>query len=171
MIEISFKGDTPLEALSKAAAFGLHAAEDKTVLDAARQIMKAEKGARVQSPATAPPPPTAPAQEPSKKAAKDAKPTEKPAANPPPATDAAPAQDAAESGPTAPRGKAPDGEGERVPTLEEIKDKGKEAARKYGRDAVLPLLKEFNAPRISEVAEKDRAAFIARLERLGEADA
>lgn len=150
MIEISFKGDTPLEALSKAAAFGLHAAEDKRVADAARQILAAEKQARVQAPVNEPP-----AQEPA-------------TVSPPPPeapTPAVPGPAAKESGPTAAPTETPP-----VPTAEEVRAKGIEASRKYGTAAIKPILQEFNVSRITEIAEADRAAFITRLEGLGEAN-
>lgn len=155
MIEISFKGDTPLEVLSKAAAFGLHAAEDERVADAARQIIAAEKQARVYAPAESAP---APAQEP----AADSPP---PPDSPTPA-DAAPGPAMKENGPTA----APTEENSQpVPTAEEVRAKGIEASRKYGTAAIKPILQEFNVSRITEIAEKDRAAFIARLDGLSNA--
>lgn len=167
MIEISFKGDTPLEVLSKAAAFGLHAAEDKLVADAARQIMAAEKQARVHAPAKEQPTPTqTPVQEPPvKELAADFPPSHEVPASPTPA-DAAPGPAVKENGPTV----APT-ETQPVPTAEEVRAKGIEASRKYGTAAIKPILQEFNVSRITEIAEKDRAAFIARLEGLGEANA
>lgn len=155
MIKISFKGDTPLEALSKAAAFGLHAAEDKRVADAARQIIAAEKQARVYAPAESAP---APAQEPAT------------AFPPPPAVptpaDAAPGPVVKENGPTA----APTEENPQpVPTAEEVRAKGIEASRRYGTAAVKALLQEFSVSKITEIAEKDRAAFLARLDGLSNA--
>lgn len=162
MIEISFKGDTPLEALSKAAAFGLHAAEDKLVLNAAKQIMAAEERARVQAPTSVPIQTPAPAAETPAEAPTPAAPGPDPAAGVPAA---------AKDGRTAPLTEAPTAPSAPAPSADELKKKGKDAVRKYGRDAVLPLLQEFHVSRITEIPEQERAAFIARLEGLGDANA
>lgn len=58
-----------------------------------------------------------------------------------------------------------------VPTVEQIREKGIAASRKYGKEAVVTLLQKFGASGMSAIAEKDRAAFLAELEGLGEVNA
>lgn len=58
-----------------------------------------------------------------------------------------------------------------APTAEQVRAKGIEASRKYGKEAVVAILQKFGASGMSAIAEKDRAAFLAELERLGEGNA
>ena len=66
---------------------------------------------------------------------------------------------------------APGDKPEPVPTVEQVRAKGIEASRKYGKDAVVAILQKFGASGMSAIAEKDRAAFLTALEGLGEGDA
>ena len=55
-----------------------------------------------------------------------------------------------------------------MPTMEQVRAKGIEAAKKYSNGAVKAILQKFGVGGMSALAEKDRAAFLAELERLGE---
>lgn len=162
MVEIKITGNTPLEALSSLTAFGMHCMQNKDVWDATNRILEAEKheeakkkAAMPESTASTTPPPaqTAPAPQ------HDPAPTE------------APGPAGGGNGPTAAPTEKPSGTEAPIPTAEEVTAKGREAAKKYGSAAIKPILKEFGVERMSELAEKDRAAFLARLERLGEENA
>lgn len=157
MVEIKIMGDTHLEALSSLTAFGMHCMANEKVLNAANHILEAEQQDKAGK-ATAEP------EKPPKSAAEDF-PT------PGPKTTPGAAQEA-EIGPTAPpTDTPPQKETPDIPTAEEVTIKGRDAAKKYGAAAIKPLLKEFGVDRMSELAEKDRAAFLTRLESLGENDA
>lgn len=54
-----------------------------------------------------------------------------------------------------------------VPTAEQVRAKGIEASRKYGKEAVVAILQKFGVSGMSAITEKDRAAFLAELEALG----
>ena len=58
-----------------------------------------------------------------------------------------------------------------VPTVEQVRAKGIEASRKYGKEAVVAILQKYGASGMSAIAEKDRASFLADLEGLGEGNA
>jgi len=151
MVKIEVSGNTPLEVLSSLTAFATHCMNDKQVRDAANHILEAEKHKEQQeAPATAAPQtdPTGPAAGENGRRAAPTESTaalEKPKGAPPPAG--------------------------RIPTAEEIRAKGIEAARKYGNPAVKAILQEFNVPNMTSLAESDRAAFLEKLERLGEGNA
>lgn len=141
-IEVRITGATPLEVLARITAWGLRASSEPRVYALASQIMELENKLNAYD--------------------RDGS----PAPTGPPADPPGPA--AGEPGPSAaPTEETP----ELVPTAEEVRTKGIDASRKYGTGAIRSILQEFNASRITELAEKDRAAFIARLEGLGETDA
>ncbi len=169
MVKITVTGNTPLEALSSLTAFGMHCMQNDDVCAAATRILEAEKHdekkklAAAQTKATAEaqngatqPQQEAPVQEPISDTPKSAS---APTAVPGPADGA--------NGPTAAPGEKPGP----VPTVEQVRSKGIEAFRKYGKEAVVAILKKYGASRMSAIAEKDRAAFLADLEGLGESNA
>ena len=55
--------------------------------------------------------------------------------------------------------------------MEQVRAKGIEVSRKYGKEAVVAILQKFGASGMAAIAEKDRAAFLAALEGLGEGNA
>lgn len=55
----------------------------------------------------------------------------------------------------------------KAPSLEDIRAKGIEAAKKYGQAAVKAILKEFNAENMTTLPEDKRAEFLVKLEGLG----
>lgn len=154
MVEIKITGNTPLEALSHLTAFGMHCMQNSEVSKAACRILEAEKNEERKKAATAAT--AAPPADPSGPAAGETGPT------------AAPSEKAA--APKVEEPPAPSGDA-KVPTQEEVTSKGREAAKKYGSAAIKPILQEFGVARMSELAEKDRAAFLARLESLGDGNA
>ena len=173
MVKISVTGNTPLEALSSLTAFGMHCMQNADVYAAASRILEAEKheekklaAAQAQAPTDQPqngatqPPQEAPVQEPISD-------TPKPASAPTAAPTAAPGPVDGANGQTSAPGDKP----EPVPTVEQVRAKGIEASRKYGKEAVVAILQKFGASGMSAIAEKDRAAFLAALEGLGEGNA
>ncbi len=166
MVVIKITGNTPLEALSSLTAFGMHCMQNDDVCKAANRILEAEeyaekKLAAAQSkaaPAEAQSEATRPVQE-----ATVHSDTPKTA----PAPTAAPGPADGANGPTAALAEKP----EPVPTVEQVRAKGIEASRKYGKEAVVTILKKYGAPGMSTIAEKDRAAFLADLEGLGAGNA
>ena len=169
MVEIKVTGNTPLEALSSLTAFGMHCMQNADVCAAANRILEAErheekKLAAAQAKAapkeaqngTTQAQQGVPVQEPISDTPQDAlAPTEAPG----------PADGA--NGPTPAPGDKP----EPVPTVEQVRAKGIEASRKYGKEAVVAILQKYGASGMSAIAEKDRAAFLADLEGLGEGNA
>lgn len=60
--------------------------------------------------------------------------------------------------------------------MAEVRQRGIEASRKYGKEAIVAILQKFNVSGMSAIEEKDRAAFLAELDKLdaekaGETDA
>lgn len=172
MVEIKVTGNTPLEALSSLTAFGMHCMQNSDVYAAASRILEAEKheekklaaaqakAAPVEAPSGATPPQNkTPVQEPISDTPQDP-----PAPTEPPAGPAG-----GENGQSAAPGKDP--EPGPAPTVEQVRAKGIEASRKYGKEAVVTILQKFGASGMSALAEKDRAAFLAELERLGDGNA
>lgn len=171
MVKISVTGNTPLEALSSLTAFGMHCMQNADVYAAASRILEAEKhekkklaAAQAQA-ATASAQPQEGATKPQQEA-----PVEEPISDTPkaaPAPTAAPGPADGANGQTAAPGDKP----EQVPTVEQVRAKGIEASRKYGKEAVVAILQKFGASGMSAIAEKDRAAFLTELEGLGEGNA
>ena len=169
MVKVSVTGNTPLEALSSLTAFGMHCMQNADVYAAASRILEAEKheekklaAAQAQAPTDQPqngatqPPQEAPVQEPISD-------TPKPASAP----TAAPGPVDGANGQTSAPGDKP----EPVPTVEQVRAKGIEVSRKYGKEAVVAILQKFGASGMAAIAEKDRAAFLTELEGLGEGNA
>ena len=166
MVEIKVTGNTPLEALSSLAVFGMHCLSNSDVAQAANRILEAEKHQERKLT-------VAQTQEAAAEAHTGAgtpSPVEKPISDtpkaPPPPTEA-PGPAGGESGPTP----APGDKLEPVPTVEQVRAKGIEASRKYGKEAVVAILQKFGASGMSAIAEKDRDAFLTELEGLGEDNA
>ena len=170
-IEVRITGGTPLEVLARITAWGLRASSEPRVYALASQIMELENklnaydkdgnpapsaSQEAQAPTATPPadPPGPAAGENGPSAA----PSEAPA-SPVPASEA-PKEDPA---PKPTTGKAP--------SLEAIRAKGIEAAKKYGQAAVKAILKEFNAENMTALPEDKRAEFLVKLEGLGGGDA
>lgn len=160
MVKIEITGDTPLETLASLTAFGMHCLQNEEVYAAANRILEAERhdARKVASAAT-----PAPASDP----------TPGPAETPGPA--------APKSGPKAPPTEAPtppavSADDAPAPTVAEVRQRGIEASRKYGKEAIVAILQKFNVSGMSAIEEKDRAAFLAELDKLdaekaGEPDA
>lgn len=166
MVEIKVTGNTPLEALSSLAAFGMHCMQNADIYAAANRILEAEKHQETKSV-------DAQAQETAAQAhtgADTPSPVEKPISDTPkdvpdPTEVSGPA--GGESGPTPAPGDKPNP----APTVEQVRAKGIEASRKYGKEAVVAILQKFGVSGMSAIAEKDRAAFLTELEGLGEGNA
>ena len=166
MVEIKVTGNTPLEALSSLAAFGLHCLSNSEVSQAANRILEAEKHQEKKLAA-------AQAKETAAEAHNGANTPSlvgEPISDTPkddPAPTAAPGPVDGANGPTS----APSDKPEPVPTVEQVRAKGIEASRKYGKEAVVAILQKYGVSGMSAIAEKDRAAFLADLEGLGEKNA
>ncbi len=153
-ISIKITGDTPLEALSTLTAFGMRCQLNEEVSLAARRILATERRQLAKT---------------EEQAASNESQTA-PTAPPPPAPDPEPSPGPApgENGPTAVPGEAKPGP---VPTAEEVRAKGIDASHKYGKQAIVAILKKFNVSGMSALAEGDRAAFLDELSRLGDGNA
>lgn len=165
MVKISVTGNTPLEALSSLTAFGMHCMQNADVYAAASRILEAEKHEEKKLAAA-----QAQAATEGQNGANTPSPVEEPISDTPkadPAPTAAPGPAGGGNGQTPAPGDKP----EPVPTVEQVRAKGIEASRKYGKEAVVAILQKFGASGMSAIAEKDRAAFLAELERLGEGNA
>ena len=169
-MEIKVTGNTPLEALAHLTAFGMHCMQNKDVWNAANRILEAEqheerKKAAAQAKEQPPEFPkgydVAPA-DPSGPAAGENGPTAAPSEAP---ASPAPAPEAPKEDP------APKPTTGKAPSLEAIRAKGIEAAKKYGQAAVKAILKEFNAENMTALPEDKRAEFLVKLEGLGGGDA
>lgn len=170
MVEIKVTGNTPLEALSSFTAFATHCMSNKDVWNAANRILEAEqheerKKAAAQAAEKAPDFPkdydVAPADPPGP-AAGETGPTAAPSEN------AAPAPAPASKPEDTP---APAPSGGKAPSLEDIRAKGIEAAKKHGQPAVKAILKELGAENMTALPEDKRAVFLAKLEGLGDGNA
>lgn len=166
MVKISVTGNTPLEALSSLTAFGMHCMQNADVYAAASRILEAEK--HEEKKLAAAQAQAAPAE--AHNRANTPSPVGEPISDTPkddPAPTAAPGPVDGANGQTPAPGDKP----EPVPTVEQVRAKGIEASRKYGKDAVVAILQKFGASGMSAIAEKDRAAFLTALEGLGEGNA
>lgn len=179
MIEIKITGNTPLEALASLTAFGLRCISDPDVNTAANRILEAEriketsKVSKLGTPASSMTKEEAQSMEEAAKsfdpaADKTGAPTNlqasvdlppEPYVEDPPHGDPAPAPE--------PKPK----DQPKAPTLVEVRAKGVEVAKKYGQAAVKTILDGFGVPSMTALAEHDRAAFLVKLEGLGEGNA
>ena len=170
-IEVRITGGTPLEVLARITAWGLRCCSEPRVYAFASQIMELENklnaydkdgnpapsaSQEAQAPTATPPAdPLGPA---AGENGPSAAPSEAPA-SPAPAPEA-PKEDPA---PKPTTGKAP--------SLEAIRAKGIEAAKKYGQPAIKAILKELGAENMTNLPEDKRAVFLEKLEGLGEGNA
>lgn len=172
-IEVRITGGTPLEVLARITAWGLRASSEPRVYALASQIMALEEQLKVYdkngdpvsgaAPASAssPAPASAPADSPADPPGPAAGETG-PSAAPSEGTTAAPAQ-----APAPEEAPAPKPTTGKPPSLEDIRAKGIEAAKKYGQAAVKAILKEFNSENMTALPEDKRAEFLVKLEGLG----
>ena len=152
MVKIEITGDTPLETLASLTAFGMHCLRNEDVYAAANRILEAE-------------------QHDTRKAASASTPAPAPASDPTPGPAETPGPAAPKSGPKAPPTEAPtppavSADDAPAPTVAKVRERGIEASRKHGKDAIVAILKQFGVSGMSALAEKDRAAFIAKLDEL-----
>lgn len=163
-IEVRITGGTPLEVLARITAWGLRCCSEPRVYALASQIMELEEKMKAYDKNGNPAPsaasaPAAPPADPPGPAAGETGPTAAPSEEAaPPAPAPAPAPEEA-SAPKPTTGKPP--------SLEDIRAKGIEAAKKYGQAAVKAILKEFNAENMTALPEDKRAEFLVKLEGLG----
>ena len=160
MVKIEITGDTPLETLASLTAFGMHCLQNEDVYAAANRILEAEQhDTRKAASASTPPP----------------------ASDPTPGPTETPGTAAPKFGPKAPPTEAPtppavSADDAPAPTVAEVRQRGIEASRTYGKEAIVAILQKFNVSGMSAIEEKDRAAFLAELDKLdaekaGETDA
>lgn len=170
MVKISATGNTPLEALSSLTAFGMHCMQNADICAAASRILEAEKHEEKKLAAAQAQAAPAEAHNGANAPAPEEEPiSDTPKVAPAPTAASGPADGPADgaNGQTAAPGDKP----EPVPTVEQVRAKGIEASRKYGKEAVVAILQKFRASGMSAIAEKDRAAFLTELEGLGEGNA
>ena len=145
----------PLEALANRTALGMHCMKNSEVHAAAIRILETEKNTEKKKTALAVE--TLPADPPGP-AAGETGPT------------AAPSEEAAPPAP-APipeESPAPKSATSKAPSLEDIRAKGIEAAKKHGQPAIKAILKELGAENMTNLPEDKRVLFLEKLEGLGE---
>lgn len=155
MIKVEITGENPLEVFAQTAVYGVKLLQIPEVAEASDLVMNMEKHWKATKQAVAQPDMGNPISKPTA-------PTVPPECDTlipePENPDAAPAS---EKAPTA----------EKVPTAEEVRAKGVAAGQKHGNAAVKAILKEMGVAKMSELAEGDRAAFLQKLESLGDSNA
>ena len=157
MVEIKVTGNMPLEALANLTALGMHCMKNSEVHAAAIRILETEKNTEKKKTALAVE--TLPADPPGP-AAGETGPT------------AAPSEEAAPPAP-APipeESPAPKSATSKAPSLEDIRAKGIEAAKKHGQPAIKAILKELGAENMTNLPEDKRVLFLEKLEGLGESN-
>ena len=155
MVEIKVTGNMPLEALANLTALSMHCMKNSEVHAAAIRILETEKNTEKKKTALAVE--TLPADPPGP-AAGETGPT------------AAPSEEAAPPAP-APipeESPAPKSATSKAPSLEDIRAKGIEAAKKHGQPAIKAILKELGAENMTNLPEDKRVLFLEKLEGLGE---
>ena len=155
MVEIKVTGNLPLEALANLTALGMHCMKNSEVHAAAIRLLETEKNTEKKKTALAVE--TLPADPPGP-AAGETGPT------------AAPSEEAAPPAP-APipeESPAPKSATSKAPSLEDIRAKGIEAAKKHGQPAIKAILKELGAENMTNLPEDKRVLFLEKLEGLGE---
>lgn len=158
-VEVRISGGTPLEVLAKLAAWGMRCySRDSQIQELASQILKLEEGLEFcfnDEPTSSEPP---------------ADPTGSAAGKNGPST--APSENAAPApNPKPESAHAPTPTTSKAPSLEDIRAKGIEAAKKHGQPAIKAILKELGAANMTALSEDKRAEFLAKLEGLGESNA
>lgn len=149
MIELKITGETPLEALATLTAFGCRCIVNPDVNAAANRIMEREKTELGSDPTPEPAPVAA-------TSGRNAVPGPNVPGNGQPAVPVPPVSDS-------------DGSSA-IPSAAEVRKQGIEASRKYGKEAVVTILKQFGVTGISAIAEKDRTAFLDKLAALDVGD-
>ena len=146
MVKIEITGDTPLEALASLTAFGLHCVRNPDVYAAANHILEAEKNVQKAEVVATPTSGQTDAPGPAPATSGRTVPPSDPSPTTPPAV-------SAEDAPT-------------PPTVAQVRERGIEASRKHGKEAIVAILKQFGASGMSAIAEQDRAAFLVKLDEL-----
>lgn len=146
MVKIEITGDTPLEALASLTAFGLHCVSNPDVYAAANHILEAEKNVQKAEVVATPTSGQTDAPGPAPATSGRTVPPSDPSPTTPPAV-------SAEDAPT-------------PPTVAQVRERGIEASRKHGKEAIVAILKQFGASGMSAIAEQDRAAFLVKLDEL-----
>ena len=160
-IEVRITGGTPLEVLARITAWGLRCCNEPRVYALASQIMELENKLNAYDKEGNPAPSAAPASaplpaDPPGPAAGETGPTAAPSET------AAPVQE-----PKPEDAPAPAPSGGKAPSLEDIRAKGIEAAKKYGQPAIKAILKELGAENMTALPADKRAEFLMKLEGLG----
>ncbi len=166
-IEVRITGGTPLEVLARITAWGLRCCNEPRVYALASQIMELENklnaydkdGNPAPSATPATPAPAAAPADPSGPVAGETGPS------------AAPTEAADPPAPAPEKPKEPEPAPGKAPSLEDIRAKGIEAAKKYGQPAIKAILKELGAENMTNLPEDKRAVFLEKLEGLGENNA
>lgn len=155
MIKVEITGENPLEVFAQTAVYGVKLLQIPEVAEASDLVMNMEKHWKATKQATAQPDSGNPISKPTATTVPPECDTLIPEPENPDATPAS------EKAPTA----------EKVPTAEEVRAKGVAAGQKHGNAAVKAILKEMGVAKMSELAEGDRAAFLQKLESLGDSNA
>lgn len=155
MIKIEITAENPLEAFAQAAVYGLKLMQIPDVTEAADIVQAMEKNWK------------------NTKAAENKVETGNPVSTPkapavPPECDTLTPEP--ESPPPAPAAENTTAT-PTVPTIEEVRAKGVAAGQKYGNAAVKAILKEMGVKGMGDLPESDRAAFLQKLESLGDGNA
>lgn len=165
MLEIKITGDTPLEALASLTAFGIHCMQNQDVVAAANHILEAEQHKASATATVAPAPAPTPAPTPTQGNPETPGPATTANGQTAPPSDPAPVPPSVSSD-DAPAAPKPQDGTPQPPTVAKVRERGIEASRKHGKDAIVAILKQFGVSGMSALAEKDRAAFIAKLDEL-----
>lgn len=164
-IEVRITGGTPLEVLARITAWGLRCCSEPRVYALASQIMELENKLNAYDKDGNPAPSASPAAPPVGSpgpVAGETGPTAVPSENAASAPEPKPEPESAPA-PAPTTGKAP--------SLEDIRAKGIEAAKKHGQPAIKAILKELGAENMTALPENKRAEFLTKLEGLGEGNA
>lgn len=155
MIKVEISGENPLEVFAQTAVYGVKLLQIPEVNEASDLVINMEKHWKATKQAAGAPNMGIPTSTPTA-------PAVPPACNPqapetePSAADPAPEKTAA---------------AEKAPTYEEIRAAGIAAGQKHGNKVIKAILKEMGVNGMGELAEGDRAAFLRKLESLGDGDA
>lgn len=155
MIKVEITGENPLEVFAQTAVYGVKLLQIPDVAEASDLVLNMEKHWKATKQAAGTPDTGIPASKPTTPAV-------------PPECDTLPSEPEDPAADSAPE-KAPPAK--KAPTMEEVRAAGVAAGQKYGNPKVKAILKEMGVTKMSELAEGDRAAFLQKLESLGDGDA
>ncbi len=155
MIKVEISGENPLEVFAQAAVYGVKLLQIPEVSEASDLVLNMEKHWKATKQAAGQPDTGNSVSKPTASAV-------------PPECDTLIPEPEAPAADPAPE-KAPPAE--KIPTMEEVRATGVAAGQKYGNPKVKAILKEMGVAKMSELAEGDRAAFIQKLESLGDGNA